>query len=100
MGPLVPSGTLKVQAEAKDAVFRLYGDRLGVDLVVDLKVQVKLVDSHSVLPCIVLLRSCEESLGEEESREPVSCRHSDFNPVSNELDPSIEVKDPRGKRLE
>ena len=50
------------------------------------KVKINLVNSDHMLPCIVLLHSSEEALGEEEPREPERARGSVLNPLLHELE--------------
>lgn len=58
------------------------------------EVKVYLVDGNHVLPSIVLLASCKETLSEEESRDPELGRGSVVDPILHELEPCNEVVDP------
>ena len=58
-----------------------------------------LIDSNCVLSCEVLLRTREESLWEEESRDPEHLWCSIVIPARQEVDTVVAVLDPRSKRF-
>jgi len=72
MDSLVPSGTFEVHTEAENTILWLLGNFLWINLIVDLEVHVKLINSDDMLSGEVLSSTCEEGLWEEESGEPVS----------------------------
>jgi len=64
------------------------------------EVKVYLVNSNDVLPGIVLLASCEETLGKEESGDPELSGCPIVYPFLHELESRYEVIDPRSQRFQ
>ena len=100
MDGLVPSGSFEVHSVAEHSVCWLLCDILRVDLVVNLKVIVELIDGDCVLSCVVLQSASEEGLREEETGDPVGSWHTHIDPGGDEVHPFCQVVDPRRQWLE
>jgi len=69
-----------------DTIFRLLSNFVQSVLINNLKVELKLINSNNVLSREVLQRSREESLWEEETRNPIASGCAFLNPLTQELD--------------
>jgi hypothetical protein len=67
---LVPSGSFDVETEAIHTINWFLSNILWLNLVIDFEVISELINSNGMLSGEVLSGTCEESLWEEESREP------------------------------
>jgi hypothetical protein len=70
MSGLIPSGSFNVETEAIHTINWLLSDVLCLNLIIDFEVIGELINSNGMLSGEVLSSTCEESLWEEESREP------------------------------
>jgi len=66
-------------------------------IVANLKVETKLINGNLVFTGIVLKSSREESLWEEETRDPEGRRSTLFDPFLEEANPIIQVENPRSQ---
>jgi hypothetical protein len=66
----------------------------------DLEIEIDLINWDNMLSGIVLLDTCQETLCEEETREPESLRGTIIYPVLHELESLDEVENPRSERLQ
>jgi len=81
-------------------IIRRLSDGRCTCVVAYLEVILQLVNGDLVFTGIVLQGTCEEGLREEEARDPECGRRTLLDPLSEEVDPLIEIIDPGGKRLE
>lgn len=84
MSHRVPSGSLEEHTVAKRTIFRLLSYFVVLNFIVNLKVKTKLIDSNLALTSIVLKGGSEESLWEEEPRDPEGRRCTLIKPVLEE----------------
>ena len=63
--------------------------------VLEVEREIKFIDSNGFLSGIVLQSSGQESLREEETREPVDLWSSVFDPLQEEIDSGVAIYDPR-----
>lgn len=100
LSSVVPLASLQV--ETVDVAASL---RLGLHILMGHRVhndvrEADLIDGDSMLSSKVLLSTCEESLWEEEARNPEDIWSSVIEPVRKEVNTVIAVHDPRSKRLQ
>lgn len=96
----VPSGTFEEHSIAERTIFGLFSDFMVLDLIIDLEIEAELIDSNLSLTRIVLQGGGEESLGEEEPRDPEGGWCTLVKPVLEELSSFIQVDDPTGQWLQ
>ena len=65
----------------------------------DFELEIDLIDRDHMLSSIVLLDTCQETLGEEETGYPEGLGSTVFNPILHELETLDKVKNPGCKRL-
>ena len=94
MDGLVPSCTLEVETVDVDAILWLIRDILRFNIIVDFVVETQFINGYDVLASIVLHRTSEECLREEESRDPISAWESIADPFSDEINSFVQVSDP------
>jgi hypothetical protein len=58
----------------KHPIFWLFFDLISVFSLLDLKRESQLIDGDFVLTCMSLKHPCHETLGEEETRQPIGVR--------------------------
>ena len=85
----VPAGALHVHSIDEAAILRGLADGGWSRVVAHLEVVAKLIDGDLVLSCVVLEGTREESLWEEETRDPEGSWGSAVNPFGEERDPII-----------
>ena len=100
MSLTVPSCTFHVHAKDKATILRRLSDGGRIGIVTDLEVVAELVDRDLVLTGVILQRTREEGLGEEETGDPESGWGSRLDPLNQEGDPLVQIVDPRGEWLE
>jgi len=71
---VIPAGTFHVHAIDETAILRRFGDGAWRGIITDLKVIAELINGDLHFSRIVLQRTSEEGLREEESRDPESNR--------------------------
>jgi hypothetical protein len=99
VGCLVPSGAFDVEAETVDTINWLLCHVLRLNFIIDLEVIGELINGNSMLSSEVLSGTSEESLREEETREPESCWASGINPSTDKLESIIQISHPRRQWL-
>jgi hypothetical protein len=100
MSLIVPFASFEVETVEEAAALGLLFDVLPPSLILELEVEGKLIDGDRLLTSVVLKRTRQEGLREEESREPVHLGGSVVDPSVKEVDPGIAVLDPGGQWLE
>ena len=60
----------------------------------------ELIDRVRILARVVLQRAGEKTLREEETRQPEGFRHSEFDPVIDEMRSQLQIFHPGGERFE
>ena len=96
----VPASSLNIHTVAKTSIFWFFSDRLRCLLIINLELITELINGNDVFSGIILQRSREESLGEEESRDPESGWRSAIDPLLQEVDSISQIDDPRGERFQ
>lgn len=91
---VVPLAAFEVHAVGVTSGFRLLSNILHEQVRLDDKAEADLIDGDIVLSRVVLLRTSEESLREEESRNPEANRSSIVKPVGQEFDSIVAVLNP------
>jgi hypothetical protein len=100
MSHRVPSGSFKEHSIAERTIFRLFSDLMVLNFIVNLEIETELINSNLCLTRIVLESSGEESLGEEEPRDPEGGWCTLIEPVLEEGSSLIQINDPRSEWLE
>lgn len=100
MSHRVPSGAFKEHSVPERTVFGLFSDLVVFDFIVNLVVEGQLINGDLAFTRIVLQSSGEESLGEEEPRDPEGRWGTLVEPVLEEGSSLVEVNNPRGKWLQ
>ena len=81
MSLTVPSCTFHIHTIDETTIFRRLGYGWGCSIVAHLEVKAELIDGDLVLSSIILERTSEESLREEETGDPERCWGTAFNPL-------------------
>lgn len=81
MGYRVPAASFEEHAIAETSIFWLFSDLMVLYLIVNLIFELQLINSDLCFTGIVLESSSEESLREEETRDPERWRRTFIKPV-------------------
>lgn len=81
MGHRVPAASFEEHSVAETSVFWLFSDFVVLDLVINLIFEGQLINSDLALTSIVLESRSEESLREEEPRDPERRRSTFVKPI-------------------
>ena len=92
---IVPFTSFQVHAVNIAACLWFLGDFLPGQVIFDNIFEAELVNSDDVITRIVLLRSSQEGLWEEESRDPVDAWSAVAVPILKELNSFNQIVDPR-----
>jgi hypothetical protein len=93
----IPFGSLNVHSDNIDTIF----GSIDVLLIINNGViESKEIDSDTILSCIVLLSTCQETLSEEESGDPEHFRKSIVSPIREPLESSQEIFHVSSKSLQ
>ncbi len=92
---VIPAGTFHVHAIDETAILRGFCDGAWRGIITDLEVIAELINGDLHFSRIVLQCTSEESLREEESRDPERGRGTVFNPFVKECDSFVQVINPR-----
>lgn len=96
----VPARTLHEHTIDVATIVWFLSDLAQRVLVNDLEVELELIDGDNVLSGVVLQRGSEESLGEEEPRDPEGRWGALLNPLRQEVDSLEQVQLPRSEGLQ
>jgi hypothetical protein len=100
VGLVIPLAPFEIHAVTDASAFRLLLNVGVLDIISHVETKGEFVDCNCMLTSVVLESSCEESLREEESRDPEYFGSALLDPFFKEVDSVIAVNDPRPKRFE
>lgn len=89
----VPFATFQEQSEDEGTIWSRDGLIVLGIIINDFKVEINAINGNNVLPSIVLLEASQETLREEEARDPHLGRSLSVNPALDELQSFKEVND-------
>jgi len=90
----IPSSALEEHAVAERTILRFFCHFVVLDFIVYFKLKGEFIDGNLALTGIVLKRTCEEGLWEEEPRDPEGRRGSLVDPVHEEVNSVVEIDNP------
>jgi len=96
----IPSATFKIQTINVSTISRSNFWILFVLLTENFKVEVQLINSNHILSSVVLLKTSQERLSKEETRDPEDLRSAVINPLLEEIKSFNEVYDVTSQRFE
>jgi hypothetical protein len=100
MSHRVPSGSFEEHSIAERTIFGLLSDLVVLNFIVNLEIETEFIDSNLALTRVVLESGGEESLGEEEPRDPEGGWCTLIEPVLEEGSSLVEINNPRSEGLE
>lgn len=92
---VIPLATFEVHAEAQCTGFWCLSHHVFCKGILEDKLKAYSIDGNRIGSGIVLKSTGEESLWEEETRDPVDLRSSFFDPSIQEIDSLVAIFDPR-----
>jgi len=97
---LVPSGAFHEKTMDVDTIFWRFAEVILLLIRDDDEVELDVINGDDVLSGKVLSSTCQEGLGEEETREPEVLWSTIIDPALHEAEPLKEIKDPGSKWLQ
>lgn len=94
---IVPASAFQEQSMNKATVFRFLKIFVDLDIIDNNRIETNFIDRCRGLTGIVLHNTSEESLREEEPREPIVVRRAEVDPFVYEIETLFEFLGPGGQ---